>query len=215
MQYADATVDTALADGRRVALETHHDYPDDGDVTIRITATDGGAWPLTLRVPAWAEGAIVTVAGVTEPAAAGGTVTVRRAFVVGDEIRLHLPMAPRFTTPDPRIDAVRGCVAVERGPIVYCAESPTAEPIGDLDQLRVDLRRAPDRPRGRPSRCGRGLAAATDAAWPYASGPPPTTRRLGVVRLLPYHRWARRGPATMRVWLPTCPMPLAARSSDG
>ena len=57
------------------------------------------------------------------------------------------------------------------------------------------------------------IAAATDAPWPYegtAVDDPP----LGVVRLLPYHRWARRGPATMRVWLPTVQSPRA-RSSDG
>ncbi|GIF60050.1 glycoside hydrolase family 127 protein [Asanoa iriomotensis] len=210
MQYADATVDTRLADGRRVALETTTAYPHDGDVTIRITATDGGEWPLTLRVPAWADGATVTVGGVPEPVT--GTLTLRRAFAAGDEIRLHLPMAPRFTSPDPRIDAVRGCVAVERGPVVYCAESPVGEPLGDLDLLRVDPGRAPaDGDEG--VEVWGGLAAATDATWPYdepVGDDPP----LGLIRLLPYHRWARRGPATMRVWLPTVQSPRA-RSTDG
>ncbi|HEV7710121.1 MAG TPA: beta-L-arabinofuranosidase domain-containing protein [Asanoa sp.] len=202
MQYATSAFDTRLADGRRVALEMVTAYPDDGDVTIRITATDGGAWPITLRVPTWAVGATVTVAGVTE-AAGTGTVTVRREFAVGDEIRLHLPLAPRFSTPDSRVDAVRGCVAVERGPIVYCAESPVAEPVGDLDLLQVDPSRAPVDEAGGVAVWAH-IAAADDQRFPYgdrdaAADDPP----LAPIRLLPYHRWARRGPATMRVWLPT------------
>ncbi|MEV4622936.1 beta-L-arabinofuranosidase domain-containing protein [Asanoa sp. NPDC049573] len=203
MQYATAAFGTRLPDGRRVALEMATAYPDDGDVTIRVTATDGGAWPITLRIPAWAAGATVTVDGVTEPAGAG-TVTVRREFAAGDEIRLHLPLAPRFSTPDPRIDAVRGCVAVERGPIVYCAESPVAEPLGDLDLLRVDPARPPvDDAAGGVAVWAR-IAAPDNRRWPYgdrhdeADEPP-----LAPIRLLPYHRWARRGPTTMRVWLPS------------
>jgi DUF1680 family protein len=202
MQYATAAFDTRLADGRRVALEMVTAYPDDGDVTIRITATDGGAWPITLRIPTWAVGATVTVAGVTETAGAG-TVTVRREFAAGDEIRLHLPLAPRFSTPDSRVDAVRGCVAVERGPIVYCAESPVAEPVGDLDLLEVDPSRAPVDEAGGVAVWAH-IAAADDQRFPYGDRDAAADDSpLAPIRLLPYHRWARRGPATMRVWLPT------------
>ena len=41
----------------------------------------------------------------------------------GDRVVLDLPMQPRLTVPDPRIDAVRGSVAIERGPVVYCVET--------------------------------------------------------------------------------------------
>ncbi|MGK5740342.1 glycoside hydrolase family 127 protein [Micromonospora sp. URMC 103] len=202
LQYADARIDTRLADGRRVALDVRTDYPDGGTVTVRVDATDGGPWPLTLRVPAWAEGATVEVDGVSAPAPAG-RLTLRRDFAAGDEIRLHLPMAPRFTVPDPRIDAVRGCVAVERGPVVYCAESTSGDPVGDLDLLRVDPGRAPRDDADRVAVWAR-LAAPVQRAWPYGVTAPATDETpLAPVRLLPYHRWARRGPATMRVWLPT------------
>jgi DUF1680 family protein len=203
LQYADAHVDTRLADGRRVALTVTTGYPDDGTVTVRIDETDGGEWPLTLRLPAWVTGATVEAAGRIRPAE-GGSVTVRHAFAPGDEIRLRLLVTPRFTAPDPRIDAVRGCVAVERGPVVYCAESTAEASLGDLDTLRVDPARAPRDDDGAvvvhavPTTVG-------DRPWPY--GAPADTGAADAVpiRLLPYHRWARRGPATMRVWLPTAP----------
>jgi DUF1680 family protein len=203
LQYADAHVGTRLADGRRVALTVTTGYPVDGTVTVRIDETGGGPWPLTLRLPDWAAGATVEAAGQVRPAE-GGSVTVRHAFAPGDVIRLRLPVTPRFTVPDPRIDAVRGCVAVERGPVVYCAESTADAPLGDLDTLSVDPARAPRDDDGAVLVRARS-ATVGERPWPY--GAPAEVDPAGAVpiRLLPYHRWARRGPATMRVWLPTAP----------
>ncbi|NIS36902.1 MAG: glycoside hydrolase family 127 protein, partial [Actinobacteria bacterium] len=60
----------------------------------------------------------------TEHATAGArTLEVSRSFRAGDRIRLDIPVEPRWTAADPRIDAVRGTVAVEHGPLVLCAES--------------------------------------------------------------------------------------------
>jgi uncharacterized protein len=201
LQYADARLDTRLADGRRVALEMSTGYPDDGTVTIRVDATDGGVWPLTLRLPAWATGATAEAAGRSWPAD-GGVITVRHDFAPGDEIRLRLPMTPRFTAPDPRIDAVRGCVAVERGPVVYCAESTADSPAGDLDALSVDTTEAPGEDNGEVVVTAR-VSTVPDRPWPYAAEATHAAGPAVPIRLLPYHRWARRGPATMRVWLPT------------
>ena len=50
-------------------------------------------------------------------------------------------MPPRLTVPDPRIDAVRGCVAIERGPLVYCIET------ADLPAGRRARGRRPSTPR--------------------------------------------------------------------
>ncbi|MFC0065205.1 glycoside hydrolase family 127 protein [Umezawaea endophytica] len=197
-QFADAEVDTRLADGRRVALTTSTGYPDDGAVTVRITRTDGGAWPLTLRVPAWAAGAeLVTAEG--RRAVPVGDLVVRRDFTAGEEVRLELPMRPRFTRPDPRIDAVRGCVAVERGPVVLCAESLDG---GDLDTLRVEVIAEPVEDDGGVAVSAR-FDVPADARWPYGTAEPPSDTALAPLHLVPYHRWARRGPSTMRVWLPT------------
>ncbi|WP_233159791.1 glycoside hydrolase family 127 protein [Actinophytocola xanthii] len=195
-QYADAVVRTRLDDGRAVGLRVRTDYPDGGTVAVRVTETTGGPWALALRVPAWAEGALLD----GRPAAPG-TAVVRRAFAVGDEVRLELPTSPRWTFPDPRIDGVRGCAAVERGPVVLCAES-AGEDGADLDALTVDVSTPPqDTPDG-VAVCGRFTAPA-DGGWPYRSTPaPPAGEAVDPIRLVAYHRWARRGPSTMRVWLP-------------
>ncbi len=197
-QFADADIDTALADGRRVGLRMRTGYPDEGTVSIEVTETEAGPWSLTLRLPAWAAGAGVAVNGVAH-AAEGDRVVLRRQFAPGDRVTLSLPMAPRFTRPDPRIDAVRGCVAVEQGPLVLCAESPGGEL--DLDSVRVDTGTAPAADGGVTVH---GLAEELpEQPWPYSDAGPVGLRTALQVPLIPYHRWARRGPSTMRVWLPT------------
>jgi hypothetical protein len=197
-QYADADIETVLADGRRVALAMRSRYPEHGTVRFTVTATGPGGWTLALRRPAWAAGATVTVNGVPH-ATTGDVIELRREYAVGDEIVLELPVRPRFTHPDPRIDAVRGCVAVERGPLVMCAESPGAEL--DLDTLRVDAGVAPAADHG--VRVRAHTEQLPDARWPYSNGGPGGPRTTLDVPLVPYHRWARRGPSTMRIWLPT------------
>ena len=111
-------------------------------------------------------------------------------------------MRPRWTFPDPRVDAVRGCAAVEVGPVVMCAESIDQEDGVDLDELQVDTSVAPEdgAVKGRADPAGRARLAVPRGTAPTTERPEPV-----VVPLVPYHRWARRGPSTMRVWLPTTP----------
>jgi DUF1680 family protein len=111
-------------------------------------------------------------------------------------------MAPRWTWPDPRIDAVRGCVAVERGPLVLCAESVDMPGGRHVDALRVDPSVPPRDSDDHVIVAGR-LVAPADRPWPYGADADDATGDVIDVPLVPYHTWANRGPSTMRVWLPT------------
>ena len=203
-QFADARISTThrrRSPCRRGAVDG---YPRTGTVTVRVTESDGRPWALTLRVPPWAAGA-----ELTEPngrrSVVPGTVTVEWPFVAGDEITLDVPMRPRWTAPDPRIDAVRGCVAAERGPIVYCAESVDLPHGEDVGRLTADPTVPPRDAAGNDGQVvvTARIAQPAETNWPYSDAP--LEERLIdpiEVALHPYHDWGNRGPSTMRVWIP-------------
>ncbi|APH46186.1 hypothetical protein BMW26_15430 [Microbacterium sp. 1.5R] len=183
-QYAPSTVRTTLPDGRIVAFDVSTGYPAKGDV--RVTITEDAEFTLTLRVPSWASGATVRVHSgneVTELPAPPGAVEVARAFRVGDIVELNLPIVARTTSPHPMVDAVRGSVAIERGPEVLALESiDLGGDIGDAVAAGEPVER--DGHVVLPVR-HRSTGETVDAP------------------LIAYHDWARRGPSTMRVWIPT------------
>ncbi|RLP97255.1 glycoside hydrolase family 127 protein [Micromonospora sp. CV4] len=205
-QYLPGTVEHRLADGRDLRVSVATDYPHGGQVRVRIESDDDRPWSLSLRVPGWAaQGATLTVDGDTRPVGPG-LVTETRTWRRGDEVVLSLPMAPRFTHPDERIDAVRGCVAVEHGPLVLALESVDVPGVETVDELRVDTSQPPRLVQDRVTvRCWR--VHPRDHDWPYRSeqveSAPTVGETLDEVPLVEYHDWANRGPSTMRVWLPT------------
>jgi DUF1680 family protein len=222
-QFVSGQVQASLADAGSVRLGVETDYPRSGRVTVRVDESPRAPWRLEVRVPAWATPSVYWISRSGDIASTqnegGGTatpgyVTVERVWRVGDELHIELPVHPRWTYPDPRIDAVRGTVAVERGPLVYCAESPTDR----LDLLSVDDSAEPVDLDRDPELYGavtvgvtaHDLPAPADADWAYRAGPPSADARpRRTATLIPYYLWGNRGPAGMRVWLPVRPSLMA------
>jgi DUF1680 family protein len=193
-QYADADIRTTLPGGQPVAVRVRTRYPDDGLVEVTIVESPPTPWTLSLRVPGWATaGATVTV-GEQELTVAPGYADVRERLTTGDVVQLMLPMDPRWVRPHPRIDAIRGTVAVERGPVVMCMESvDLGESVTDV---RVDTSTQPrdadgvtrvrattvdvPTPPGRIARISPRPCMLTHARWPSSpttSGPTVAPRR--------------------------------------
>ncbi|MCC7360354.1 MAG: glycoside hydrolase family 127 protein [Anaerolineales bacterium] len=206
-QYAAAEITLGP---RALRLDTH--YPWDGDITLTVTATDAAEWELQLRIPTWAAGATATLNGAPLAAALtpGAYAAVTRAWQVGDVIQLRLPLTPRFTQPHPRIDALRGTLALERGPLVYCLEQGD-QPAGvDLLDVQVDLAAQPqttaraDLP-GVVALAAPGyrlnVAALAETLY-YPADAAPQPRAPLTLTAVPYYAWANRGAGAMRVWLP-------------
>jgi hypothetical protein len=186
---------------------THLPHRRDGVAPHRRGVRRGLRAPagLSLRVPSWASGATLDVAGNTTPVPPGYA-SETRTWRPGDEVTLRLPVAPRWTWPDPRIDAVRDCAAVERGPSVYCVESVEQQ---SLSTLTVDAGSAIADAPAPPLRQGTVAVVAegsadlvTDPSWPHRDAPRSEERTPRLVTLIPHHLWANRGPAEMRVFLP-------------
>jgi DUF1680 family protein len=216
-QYAPSTVHAVVA-GAAVVADIATGYPWDGEIEITVRETGEGPWELALRVPVWAAGASVTVNGGEDPFSAepGTYWRAERSWSRGDTVRLSLPMEPHLTTGSDRVDAVRGCAAIERGPLVYCLEQAD-QPAGVLVD-DVVLERGNMTCQVRPDLLG-GVTTVEvpGAAVLCAPGTPPYRRdrpaltgrnpnlvagQRAALLAVPYYAWANRGPGAMRVWVP-------------
>jgi DUF1680 family protein len=207
-QYAASTIRTACPGAGNVVLAVETGYPWSGTIAVEIVSPGESEWTLSLRVPAWARAA--TLDG--QPVAPGYAALTRR-WRAGDRVVLEIDVAPRLTAPNPRIDAVRGCVALERGPIVYCVEEHDLRGDMDLADVAVDPGAEPvdggsvAQLGGVPSVALAGVRRNLDG-WREteyrdvhtlpATAPASPTRLLAV----PYFAWANRDEGAMRVWIP-------------
>jgi len=179
-------------------------YPDEGTVRVLIVAAPDDESRIRLRIPGWADSATLTVNGGEATDVAPGWADLRRMFEPGDEVLLELPLAPRLSWPDARIDAVRGAVAVERGPLVLCLESTDLPSYAPIEDVRLD----PDLPLlayADGARANGVVCAPAESSGPLPFGgvrPIVSDPKPVDVTLVPYHRWAERGPAAMRIFIP-------------
>jgi hypothetical protein len=153
-QYATATVNVA---GRDIALRIESDYPWAGGILVDVTETPQTSWRLTLRIPAWSQPAMLAVK--QQPPSAG-CVQVDRVWRPGDRVELQLEMPARITLPDPRIDALRGCAALERGPLVYCLEQDDLPNGVDIESIKLDDQVTIDTDRSTPDQGFRALGVS-------------------------------------------------------
>ena len=183
-QYAAAWLRGAGLD-----IEVATDYPWSGVVTLRVLAAPPPEREVALRIPAWSAVTGVTVNNSSERMVPPhqGYLRLRRRWRRGDTIRLRLDMAPRWTYPDRRVDAVRGCAAIERGPLVYCFEQ--ADQSVPLEELAV----SPGLPLMEQQLTIEGIGRTVQVTA-TAPGAPAVA--------IPYFQWDNRGPGAMRVWVP-------------
>ena len=195
--YVGGTLTHKLA-GRAVTLTQSGGYPWTGDVRLTVDGNRAGTFTLRLRIPGWARGEVVPgdLYSFADEAPSGWRVCVNgeevsgeleqgyfcitRRWKAGDEVTLDLPVTPRFVRAHEAVEADRGRLAVECGPIVYCAEWPD----NAADVLQAEV-------------------AATDAlTCEFRSDLLCGVNVIkdGDLTLIPYYAWDHRGSGKMEVW---------------
>jgi hypothetical protein len=199
-----AKVDLA---GTPVDLNMTTSYPKEGQVTIKVSVPASKKFTLNLRVPGWARNqpfpsdlyryddglsfkVKLAVNGKTKPLnMENGFARITRTWDPGDVVSLELPMAVRRVVAHPAVVADRDRFALERGPLVFCAEG--ADNGGKvLDKTFSGT-----------------MHFQTD--WqPDLLGGVTVIRILtpeskNTLALIPYYAWCHRGANEMRVWFPT------------
>jgi DUF1680 family protein len=212
-QYGSARIATELSAGQPVAMRMESDFPWDGRIRLTVEETGDEPWPLSLRIPAWSEGATARVNGgdVDGSVGANGYLQIERAWKRGDVVELELPIRPRLVEAHPWIESTRGCVAVERGPLVYCLEQADQGDANVLD-LEIDSSAPLESVWRGDVLDGVTVVRASghrvdSSAWegrlyrPVGSQDE-AARRPAELTAIPYYAWANRTPGAMRVWLP-------------
>jgi DUF1680 family protein len=208
-------VSTALAGGR-VELELRTGHPWDGNCEIEVTRCDVPApWRLSVRVPEWsgAAGADVALNGEpVRPPADGGYLHVARPWNKGDVLRVTSPVTVRVLRPHWRVDAVRGCAALARGPLVYCLEGTDLPPTTAVEDVVLSVATTPrpcaEVPAGLEDEVqlalhaeGRGVAHPDRALYLEDGAATPAPVELPLT-FVPYYARGHRQGGAMRVWVP-------------
>jgi DUF1680 family protein len=214
--FSQGSVDVAAPDGTGVHLEIDTSYPWSGRVDV--TVDGGGAiWELALRIPRWCTAVTLSVDDevLSIGADPDGYARIQRRWGSGIKVRLVLEMAPRWIGAHAHVDAVRGELALTRGPLVYCVEQIDQVPGISIDDLRVDPMNSVN-VIAAPARIGAEVALAGEAqvlppadqalyralSDSEAAGSEQTRGTRVPFLAVPYFRWANRGDSPMRVWIP-------------
>ncbi len=209
-QYLDGTFQGQGEFGA-FGLRTRTAYPHQGDVEIVITEAPRQPVGLDIRIPAWTQDRVrisLDDKDVGCRPTETGYARIHRAWRAGDTVRVAFELSPRLTAAHPRVDAARGAIAIERGPLVYCLEAVDNAAVEHLAYLRIDPQAAlteafdPDCLGGVHRIAAQGWT--TDAAGWQESLYRPFTRpdhgqRTSMVAI-PYYAWANRDPGAMQVW---------------
>jgi DUF1680 family protein len=201
--------------GTDLQLVQTTEYPWKGDIRIGVKPAREAVFTLAVRVPGWAmnrpvpsdlytymepaEGApSLKVNG--EPVALGldkGYALIKRTWRPGDVVELSLPMPVRRVVANAAVEADRGLVAVERGPLVYCAEWTDND--GRVSNL-VLADGVPLASEPRPDLLNGVVVIKGDAEAMIEKAGKIVSEKKPVT-LIPYYAWANRGKGEMAVWL--------------
>jgi uncharacterized protein len=216
--YAQGTGKMRVA-GTDLELVQTTEYPWKADVKIEVKPAREAEFTLALRIPGWAlnqpvptdlyeyldpppgDRATLKVNGEDVQIPHGrldkNYALIKRTWKAGDVVELSLPMPVRRIKANEAVEADRGRVAVERGPLVYCAEwTDNGGRVSNLvlpDGAALTAEMKPDLLNGVVVITGEGEAVVEKA------GQVITEKKA--VTLIPYYAWANRGKGEMAVWL--------------
>ena len=193
---------------QRVTLQQKTQYPWDGRVRITVRPEVPAEFTLALRIPGWSSGAKLTVNGRGVNLAdvtSKGYAKVKRLWSKGDRVELVLPMPVERIEAHPKVRQDRGCVALQRGPVVYCLEQVDNGP----DLGGIVLPRNAKLTARKDARLFGGVGVITGKALRFDAGkwsdglyrPVASKTRPAPIKAIPYFLWANRAEGEMLVWI--------------
>lgn len=207
--YGSSSLSTKIDGIGDLAISQQTDYPWDGRISLEVSKLKGKKnFKLKLRKPAWCDEFHVKKNGqaiaVTEDK---GYICIEGTWKRGDMVVLDIPMKTRIIEANPLVEESRGQVAIQRGPIVYCAESQDLDGI-DIDNIVIPLNTS-FKPTEMTIEGSRIMAlegeviVRDEKSWSntlYRDAS--TSKQRKTIHLIPYYAWGNRGKSEMTVWMP-------------
>ncbi len=204
--------------GKNVSLRQTTDYPWNGDITLNIDKNTARQFALKIRIPGWVRGQVVpsnlyqftdgkrlgysvSVNGqmVSSDLGEDGYLTINRNWKRGDVVQIHFDMDTRTVRANNKVEADRGMISIERGPLVYCAEHPD----NHFDIMGVLMNQNPQFTLGNSEVAGTPIQTlSTNVQILNFNKQGELETESQRLTLIPYYAWCHRGSGKMRVWLP-------------
>ena len=213
------SVASAGINGNKVTLKQETGYPWDGKIKLTIQSAGEKNFRLLVRIPGWAENQAVpsdlyTFAGngTTKPVlikvnnrktdytVKNGYAAIERSWKNGDEVDISIPMEIKHVYANEKVDADKGCVAYQRGPVVYCLEG--IDNNGDALNAVVGPEDKDNYVFMPGLLNGIGVIHMQgQQVWKVANPASETVKNVQLTAI-PYYAWANRGKSSMTVWIP-------------
>lgn len=198
-----------------VVVTQQHNYPWEGNIVLKIDPVKSAAFDMYVRVPGWAKGeaipdglyrfkdtssvaVVINVNGVAVPyKMEKGYAVISRQWKKGDVVTMNLPMEVKEVLADSRLVDDVGKVAIQRGPLVYCAEwKDNGGKVSNLFQLGNKWNVVMEKGLLNGVVVLKGEGKMVDVAQQEQE----VETAKKEVTLIPYYSWANRGEGEMSVW---------------
>ncbi|MET0394635.1 MAG: glycoside hydrolase family 127 protein [Chitinophagaceae bacterium] len=200
----------------KVEIVQQNNYPWDGDLTFSVSPAKPTAFTLMLRIPGWARNeampsGLYSFAGTAQQAAIirvngrpveyvleNGYAVLSRTWKKNDMIELSLPMEVRRVQASELVKEDAGRIALQRGPLMYCAEWP------DNNGRAANLVLPPGTTFAAEYKPGllNGVVVLKGQAIAIVNTDNKVTSQSQPFVAIPYYAWANRGPGEMMLWFP-------------
>ncbi|MBB3841831.1 hypothetical protein FHS57_005860 [Runella defluvii] len=207
--YGSSQLQTTLKNGQAIALRQESNYPWDGNVKITVEQLPASSFGLKLRLPSWCSEAKLFINGKATPYTNDrGYVTIERAWKKGDVVTWNMAMPTELLESNPLVEENRNQVAVKRGPMVYCLESPDMPAATRVFDVAL-----PSTAAFKPVTTKLDNTTLTaletngllinDKNWDKQLYRPLSQAKKTIpLKLIPYYAWANRGQSEMTIWVP-------------
>ena len=203
--------------GKPVQLTQQNNYPWSGDLVFKVDPVKPASFNMLVRIPGWSQNkaipsdlysfqnatnakTTITVNGSpVEYETTNGYAVIKRTWKKGDVVAVNLPMETKRVVANENIKDDIGKVALQRGPILYCAE--WVDNMGKVSNLIIPANTSFTSEYKADLLHGITILKATVPVFVVTNNDNIKTQAQ-TFTAIPYYSWANRGKGEMRVWFP-------------